>query len=343
MRCQRAGAAILAGLPVWLASAGAFAQQQAADAADKAEKAGGAALEIFAPVVASGLHGFFELLDKQPFVFLLLALAIGYPLGRVKVHGISLGSTAGTLVVGVALALTAQVAFDITYSMPGLVSTIFLLMFMYALGLKVGPQFFAGLRGGFAFICIGLVVWSLNWIICVGGTKLVGMEPGFAAGIMSGSYTITAIIGVATSAMQSGAYVPPQGMSTEQVGANIAAGYAVSYVLSSIGIILLIRYLPSMFGRDPKADAKEAETSMSGGGDPVPGSSGSLKLGFSPADMRAYRVEHETIVGKTLAELFAQYPQAPILRVIRDGKVLELAENLRIEHGDVVTVRSDVD
>ncbi|MCB2009814.1 MAG: hypothetical protein R3C70_02810 [Geminicoccaceae bacterium] len=340
MRCSNAITSISAGLVVWLAATVALAQETAAAGA---AGPAGAALSIFAPVVESGLHGFFELLDKQPFVFLLLALAIGYPLGRVSIHNISLGSTAGTLLVGVIIALTAKLAFDITYSIPGLVSTIFLLMFMYALGLKVGPQFFAGLKGGFAFVCVGLTVWSLNWIICVGGTKLIGMEPGFAAGIMSGSYTITAIIGVATSAMQSGAYVPPDGMSTEQVGANIAAGYAVSYVLSSIGIILLIRYLPAMFGRDPRADAKEAEKLMGGSGDPVPGSSGSLRLGFSPADIRAYRVEHETIVGKTLAELFELYPQVPVLRVIRGDRILELAETLRIEHGDIVTVRGDVD
>ena len=84
------------------------------------------------------------------------------------------------------------------------------------------------------------------------------MEPlasSFAAGIISGSYIITAVIGVATSALQSDAWSPPQGTSADQVGANIAAGYATSYILSSVGTILLIRYLPKMFGRDRDADA----------------------------------------------------------------------------------------
>ncbi len=312
---------------------------------DVVERVGGAALEIFEPVVEGGLHGFFELLDKQPFIFLLLALALGYPLGRVKFGMISLGATAGTLLVGVLISLTAKVMFDITYSIPGLVSTIFLLLFMYALGLRVGPQFFAGLKsGGLAFILIGLTVVTLNWIIAFGGVKLVGLDPGFAPGIISGSYTITAIIGVATSALQSGAYTPPDGMSADQVGANIAAGYAISYVLSSIGIILLIRYLPAMFGRDAVADAKAAEAEMSGGAtEPVPGAAGSLTLGFSPLDIRAFRVEQEDFVGKTIEDLFAEHPEAPVLRIVRDGQVIEPAENPTIRKGDVVAVRADVD
>ncbi|PTM99696.1 putative transport protein [Rhodovulum imhoffii] len=305
---------------------------------------GGAPLAFFSPVIEQGIHGFFELLDKQKFLFLLLALSLGYPLGRASLKGISLGPTAGTLIVGILLALTAKLAYDITYSISGLVSTIFLLMFMYALGLKVGPQFFAGLRsGGMAFIVIGIVVWALNWIICVGGAAVAGLAPGYAPGIISGSYTITAIIGVATSAIQSGAYVPPEGMSAEQVGANIAAGYAVSYVLSSIGIILLIRYLPSMFGRDPIADAKRAEIEMSGGSSaPVPGASGSLTLGYSSSEIRAYRLEHKTLVGRSVKELFDKYPEAPILRVVREGEVIALQSNPVLQSGDVVAVRTDV-
>ena len=84
------------------------------------------------------------------------------------------------------------------------------------------------------------------------------------------------------------------------VAENIAAGYAISYILSSIGIILLIRYLPQMFGRDPVADAKVAEEAFSGGGThAVPDAPDSLALGFSPLDLRAYRVEHADLVGKT--------------------------------------------
>ena len=65
----------------------------------------------------------FTYLGSNMFVFLFLSLALGYPLGRVTVKGVNLGATAGTLIVGIAMSLTAFMGFGITYSAPGLVST----------------------------------------------------------------------------------------------------------------------------------------------------------------------------------------------------------------------------
>ena len=222
-----------------------MALAQSNDTAAAPQGAIGNVFSFFEPIAETGLHGFFVLLGNQPIVFLLLALAIGYPLGRISFAGISLGSTAGVLIAAVALSMVAQSAFGLTYSIPSILSSVFLLFFMYALGLKVGPQFFSGLRSGaLAFLVISIVVWGLNWLICVVGANLAGLEPGYAAGLISGSYTITAVMGVAQSAIDSGAYQVPANMTAEQVGANIAAGYAISYILSSVGIILVIRYLP---------------------------------------------------------------------------------------------------
>lgn len=296
------------------------------------------------PVTQAGLHGFFQLLGNQPIAFILLALALGTLIGKFSVKTISLGSTAGTLLVGVVLSMIAQVGYDITYAIPSILSSFMLLLFMYALGLKVGPQFFSGLRkGGLAFVSIGLMVWVLNWVICYFGAQLVGLAPGYATGLISGSYTITAILGVGQGALASGAYVPPAGMSVEEVGANMAAAYAISYVLSTVGIILLIRYLPRIFGRDAVADAKLAEAEFSGGAThPVPGAPGALTLGASPYDLRAFCVTHESFIGQRVSQLANTFPDAPILRVLRDGEVLSLASDPVINQDDIVTVRGDV-
>jgi len=238
-------------------------------------------------------HGFLgfilNYLGQNPFAFLFIALAMGYPLGRVKVKGISLGSTAGTLVVGIIIALAASALFGIKYEIPGLVQDIFLMLFMYALGMRVGPQFFSGLaRGGLDFVIIGLLVAFTNFVVVFFGVKLVGMEPGYAAGIISGSYTITAVMGVAQSAITSGAFKIPQGLTADVVGANMAAGYAISYVISSIFIILLIKYLPSMFGKDPVQAAKEAEASFGGeDASALPGTAGASLLGFTDRQIRS--------------------------------------------------------
>ena len=289
-----------------------------------------------------GIFGFLlNYLAKNPFAYLFLALAIGYPLGRVKVASISLGTTAGTLVVGIAIALTSSAVFGITYAIPGLVEDIFLMMFMYALGMRVGPQFFSGLaRGGFDFVVIGLIVCFANVLIVFFGAKLLGLAPGYAAGIISGSYTVTAVMGVAGSAVSSGAFKMPAGLTADMVGANMAAGYAISYVLSSIFTILFVKYLPSMFGYDPVKSAKEAEASFESGedGGALPGTAGASILGFTGKQIRSYKVEDKELVGQSVQDLFHKFPYAAILKVVRGDQVIESKDNPKLQMGDVIGI-----
>jgi len=297
------------------------------------------------PVTESGIHGFFQLLGNQPIAFILLALAIGTLLGKFSYRTLTLGSTAGTLLVGIGISMIAEAAYGISYAIPSILSSFMLLLFMYALGLKVGPQFFSGLRkGGLAFVTIGFIVWILNWIICYFGAKLFDLAPGYATGLISGSYTITAILGVGQGALSSGAYIPPSGMTVEEIGANMAAAYAISYVLSTVGIILLIRYLPRIFGRNAVTDAKQAEEEFSGGGiHPVPGAPKALLMGFSPFGVRAFTVTHKSFINRSISQLAENFPEAPILRVVRNGEIVALNSDPTILNDDIVTVRADVE
>ncbi|WP_394157538.1 aspartate:alanine exchanger family transporter [Vibrio campbellii] len=286
----------------------------------------------------------FSYLSENPFVFLFLSLAIGYPLGRLTFKGVSLGTTAGTLVVGVALALTSFSVYGLKIEEPGLVSDIFLMMFMYAIGMKVGPQFFSGLaRGGIDFVVIGLIVVFSNFAIVVIGAKLMGLEPGYAAGIISGSYTVTAVMGVAQSAISSGAFMPPEGMSIDHVSANIAAGYAISYVLSTVLIILFIKYLPSLFGIDPVKAGKDAEAEFSTGDDDekLPSTFGFSDVGVLPIDVRAYKVTHQELVGRSVQELYQSFPDAAVLKVVRGDEVIDASQNPTLALNDVIGIRGE--
>jgi putative transport protein len=292
-----------------------------------------------------GLVGsLFNYFATNPFAYLFLTLALGYPLGRVTVGGLNLGTTAGTLVVGIAIALTSSAVFGITYAIPGLVEDIFLMMFMYALGMRVGPQFFSGLaRGGMDFIVIGLITCFSLVAIGFFGAKLVGLPPGYAAGLISGSYTVTAVMGVAGSAVSSGAFKVPAGMTADNVMANMAAGYAISYVLSSLFTILFVKYLPTMFGYDPVKSAKEAEASFKGGedGGALPGTAGASILGFTGKQIRSYKVEHEELVGQSVQDLYKKFPHAPILKVVRGDEVIESKDNPSLQMGDIIGVAGE--
>ena len=135
--------------------------------------------------------GFFA---SYPFVLLFATLAAGTALGRAKLGFLTLGSTAGTLLVGTSISLWAYLGFGIRYAVPGLVTTIFLNLFMFAVGLKVGPQFLAGLRrDGVKGVTIALIVVTLNFGLALGGARLFGLSPGFASGLTWLAVCIAAI------------------------------------------------------------------------------------------------------------------------------------------------------
>ena len=96
---------------------------------------------------------------SAPEIFLFLAVAIGTLLGRVRLHGFALGPTACTLVVAVLLGLLAPIV------IPALLKSIFFGLFVFTIGYRAGPQFFASL----SFKTLGQVVLAL----VIGGTGLV--------------------------------------------------------------------------------------------------------------------------------------------------------------------------
>jgi len=288
--------------------------------------------------------GVLDFLGSYPFVLLFVTLALGTALGRLRLGFLTLGSTAATLVAGIAISLWAYLGYGIRYAVPGLLTTVFLNLFMFAVGLKVGPQFLAGLRrDGAKGVAIAVVVVGLNFAIALGGAKAFGLAPGFAPGLISGSMTDTAVIGVATSAIENGTYPPPGGMTAADVAGNVAAAYAVTYLFSLIGIILLVRYLPRLLRLDAKAAARAAEESYGGGAGRLPsaGTEAAYVLERVSVDVRAYRIEADEAVGLSVHDLSVR-ADVPVLQILRGNDVLDLAANPQIRRGDVVTVVTDV-
>jgi len=287
--------------------------------------------------------GLLDFLGSQPFVLLFLTLALGTRLGRQPLGFIKLGSTAGTLLVGILISLAANLGYGIKYDVPALLTTIFLNLFMFAVGLKVGPQFFAGLRlDGLKFVTITLIVVGLNFAVVFSLTKIMGLAPGFATGIIAGSMTDTAVIGAASGAVQSGSYQPPAGITAAEVMGNVAAAYAIIYLFSLVGIILFIRYLPRLFSVDVVTAAREAEESYGGGENrlPLSGTEGASRPPRLTVDVRAYRVENPSCLGLPLSEFSLKY-EVPVLQLLRGDQVIDFDANPVLQEGDIITVVTD--
>src|SRR5271168_4327395 len=129
---------------------------------------------------------FFGTLRQYPEIAIFLALAFGYYFGKFTFKGIGLGSVTATLLAGI---LIGQIG--ITISQP-LKATVFL-MFLFAVAYGVGPQFVRGVaKDVLPQALFAVVQCAFCLAIPVAIAKFAGYDLGYAAGLYSGSQTISA-------------------------------------------------------------------------------------------------------------------------------------------------------
>ncbi|MBO5873920.1 MAG: hypothetical protein J6Q35_02670 [Rikenellaceae bacterium] len=122
-----------------------------------------------------------EFLRKYPEVAVFLTLGIGFWLGKLHYKSFSLGSVTSVLLVGV---LVGQ--FDIPISGP--LKSVFFLMFLFAIGYSVGPQFFHSLRSsGLKQVAFAVIQCMLCLVVTFIVAKLFGYNIGQAVGLLSGA------------------------------------------------------------------------------------------------------------------------------------------------------------
>ena len=285
---------------------------------------------------------FFKFLASQGFVTLFFVLGFGHLVGRLKLGFFSPGSTAGSLLVALTVGSLAFQISGARFAIPDLVQTIFLSLFTYAIGLRVGPQFVEGMRKqGLQLVVLVIVTTTVAFAMAFAGSRFLGLGPGFAPGILSGSNTISAVMGVATAAVDQGLYQLPAGTTADQVKANIAAGYSVSYILSILGIVLLIRNLPAMFGIDAVKAARESEKRYGAKGHALPGTSEAFTFGMQPVGVRVFQVDNPELAGRRVRDV-GEKLQTPVLRLTRGVTILPVEENPTIARGDLLTVAGTI-
>ena len=105
------------------------------------------------------MEGVFQFLQAQPFFTIFGVVALGMMLGRQSIGGLSLGSVVCIILAGLAVSMWASAGSGISLELPNVLKTIFFNLFIFSMGLKIGPQFFAGLqRDGWHMVTIGLIV-----------------------------------------------------------------------------------------------------------------------------------------------------------------------------------------
>jgi putative transport protein len=279
------------------------------------------------------MEAFFAFLKANPFMLLFVTIGLSVWIGRFSFKGYGLGMVAAAIVVGVAISTWASV-YGIKLQLDNFAKSLMYYLFMYGVGLRVGPSFFNSLKkDGIKFTVLAVVCSFLGLFLVVWVSKLLGLPAGAAGGVLSGSQTMSAAIGTAEMAISQGAYKIPEGSTTESVTAMIALGYGITYIWGTVGIILICKYLPKWWGIDAKQSAKEYEQKFG-----VPNVDDTGLTGYRTAGLRAYRVENAQTSGKTIAGFRKEYPHFRILNVVRNGESLGASAELTLQKGDVVAL-----
>lgn len=275
-----------------------------------------------------------ETLRSNPDLAIFLALGLGYWVGSIKFGSFSLGSVTGTLLAGI---LVGQLGIEISPQ----VKVVFFMLFLFAVGYGVGPQFVRGVaKDGLPQALFAVVIRLLVLGVVVVASVVAGYDPGFAAGLHAGSQTISASIGLATDAIND---LDVAAADKQAMINHIPVAYAVTYIWGTVGTGWILATLgPKLLRVDLAAECRryEQELGAVSGGE-------TTQSAWRRVEMRAYRIpENAPVAGKSIAaaERLAQGEQdgVPVRmfveRIRRDGQIIELTPETVLKAGDVIAI-----
>ncbi|HKE86803.1 MAG TPA: TrkA C-terminal domain-containing protein [Vicinamibacterales bacterium] len=296
------------------------------------------------------MRAIFHFLETQPFFLIFGVVALGMVLGKRTIRGISFGSVVCIIFVGLIVAIWAYSGYRITLSLPDVLKTIFFNLFIFAIGVKIGPQFFSGLeRDGWHLVAIGAIVAVLAPVLSVLCGWFFDLPQGAVAGLLAGANNSSATFGAASSALQSGAVQPRAGSSLELVTGTLSAAFALCYTVSQVQFVLFMKVLPALGHFDAPEAARTFLAAMRGQrSSPLPGTVEASEVADTSVTVRAYRVPANAIAGRTLAghtigELRSAAPRISIERVRRADRWLSPSNSTTLEVGDEVVVESPIE
>lgn len=279
------------------------------------------------------MQSFFQWLADNPFALLFFTVGLAVWVGKASFKGYGLGMVAAAIVVGCGMSAIAS-TYGVKLELNNFAKSLFYYLFMYGVGLRVGPSFINSLKGdGLKFTLLAVISSILGLALCVVGAKLLDLPAGAAGGILAGSQTMSAAIGSAEQAVTQGAVKLAEGQTAEQVSAMIALSYGISYIWGTVGIILICKYLPKWWGVDARAAAIEYERENG-----VRNVDDAGLTGYRPFAARAYRLENREWNGKSIHEFRQQYPEYRVMNVRRGDELLGADPELRMQAGDIVAL-----
>jgi putative transport protein len=262
-------------------------------------------------------HWFVSTLQQNAELAVFLALAIGYLVGPLKLGDFHLGNVTATLLAGV---LVGQLAIPISPPLKGFAFALFL----FGIGYKVGPQFFAGLRrDGIPLVIFAVFSCIAGLVVSVVVASFAGFNVGEAAGLLAGSLTQSAAIGTASDAIARLGLDPSV---TKSLQDQVALGYAVTYVFGTLaGVIVVSRIVPWLFRFDLVEECKKLAAQLGIEEEAPQG----VFSAYTVNSMRALRVAADGMAGRRVGEIEDDYYRRSghhvVIAAIRRGAEISVA------------------
>ena len=267
------------------------------------------------------MNWFIEIFTEQTFVQATLVLALicaaGLALGQIKIKGISLGVT----FVFFAGIIAGHFGLKINQDMLTMLQNFGLILFIYALGVQVGPGFFSSFKeGGVKLNILGIFLMIAGSAMAVILHWATGISIGDMMGLLSGAVTNTPMLGAAQQALLQ---VEPDNIAGAN---NMAMACAVGYPFGLIGMILCVILLRAIIGKKGKKSQDHASDNTF---------------------VAEYQVSNPAIFGKTIMEIRQNADcHFVISRIWKDGKVIIPTSETVIEEDEhllVTSGKSDVE
>lgn len=267
------------------------------------------------------MNWFIEIFTEQTFIQAILILslicAVGLALGQIKIGGVSLGVT----FVFFAGIIAGHFGLTVNPDMLTMIQNFGLIIFIYALGVQVGPGFFSSFKqGGVKFNMLSLLLMVIGTVMALVIHWTSGISLGDTMGLLSGAVTNTPMLGAAQQALLQ---TDPENI---QGANNMAMACAVGYPFGLIGMILCVIFLRATLG---KKSGKQHDASSDN------------------TFIAEYQVSNPAIYGKTIMDIRKNADcHFVISRIWKDEKVIIPTSESIIEENEhllVISSKNDVE
>jgi len=270
-----------------------------------------------------------KLITKYPEMGVYLAVGMGYLIGRLKFRGVGLGVVTGSLLGGILIGNFFHVPVS------DQAKSIVFLLFLFGIGYSVGPSFFQNLKGeGWRWAVLGVFVPVIGLLTAYTVARVLKLDPGYSAGLLSGSLTESPAIGTASEAIRSLSL--PDELKQQWI-AHIAVADAICYIFGTLGVIWCCSSLgPKLLRFDLRAESKKVEANLG-----IQRSKLGVYSAWQPIGFRAYTIAQDGLaIGKTVLEAEQSVPGARLFieRIRRKGKIFSPLGTTVLEANDTVAV-----